>query len=232
MFQGLNRLVGSVAVFSSVGVARPIPTIGTRTDYGYTPVATHMNEQWTEFATALESGDPDRVNAVVDDIKDMDLGERIDLFDVCFDELTEMYAAADDGYVRQSVVRVAERLVPGIPTVMTLDTDDRSIGANEADVRDQTDALCGFLHEAITDHDGRVRQSAKRALKDVCRTYDSLDDEETVEAIAHELRRMADEYSGKQRKHLLEAKEDTEFTLQSLLGRIVEGFREEFKEEL
>jgi len=75
-----------------------------------TPVATYMNEQWTEFATALESGDPDRVNAVVDDIKDMDLGERIDLFDVCFDELTEMYAAADDGYVRQSVVRVASVL--------------------------------------------------------------------------------------------------------------------------
>ena len=191
-----------------------------------------MNEQWTEFATALESGDPDRVNTVVDDIKDMDLGERIDLFDVCFDELAEMYAAADDGYVRQSVVRVAERLVPGIPTVMALDTDDRSIGADEADVRDQTDALCGFLLEAITDDDGRVRQSAKRALKDVCRTYDSLDDEETVEALAQELERMADEHSGKQRKHLLEANEDAKFALQSPLGRIVDEFHEEFGESL
>ena len=197
-----------------------------------TPVATYMNEQWTEFATALESGDPDRVNAVVDDIKDMDLGARIDLFDVCFDELTEMYAAADDGYVRQSIVRAAERLIPGIPTVMALDTDDRSIGADEADVRDQTDALCGFLLEAITDDDGRVRQSAKRALKDVFRTYDSLDDEETVEALAQELERMADEYSGKQRKHLLEAKEDAEFALQSPLGRIVDEFHEEFGESL
>ena len=187
-----------------------------------------MNEQWTEFATALESGDPDRVNAVVDDIKDMDLGERIDLFDICFDELTEMYAAADDGYVRQSIVRAAERLVPGIPTVMALDTDDRSIGADEADVRDQTDALCGFLLEAITDDDGRVRQSAKRALEDVFRTYDSLDDEKTVEALAQELERMADEHSGKQRKHLLEANEDAEFALQSPLGRIVDEFHEEF----
>ena len=197
-----------------------------------TPVATYMNEQWTEFATALESGDSDRVNAVVDDIKDMDLGERIDLFDVCFDELTEMYAAADDGYVRQSIVRAAERLIPGIPTVMALDTDDRSIGADEADVRDQTDALCGFLLEAITDDDGRVRQSAKRALKDVFRTYDSLDDEKTVEALAQELERMADEHSGKQRKHLLEANEDAEFALQSPLGRIVDEFHEEFGESL
>ena len=191
-----------------------------------------MNEQWTEFVAALESGDPDRVNAVVDDIKDMDLGERIDLFDICFDELTEMYAAADDGYVRQSIVRTAERLIPGIPTVMALDTDDRSIGADEVDVRDQTDALCGFLLEAITDDDGRVRQSAKRALKDVFRTYDSLDDEKTVEALAQELERMAGEHSGKQRKHLLEANEDAKFALQSPLGRIVDEFHEEFGESL
>ena len=197
-----------------------------------TPVATYMNEQWMEFATALESGDTDRVNAVVDDIKDMDLGERIDLFDVCFDELTEMYAAADDGYVRQSIVRAAERLIPGIPTVMALDTDDRSIGANEADVRDQTDALWGFLLEAITDDDGRVRQSAKRALKDVFRTYDSLDDEKTVEALAQELERMADEHSGKQRRHLLEANEDAKFALQSPLGRIINEFHEEFGKSL
>jgi hypothetical protein len=143
-----------------------------------------------------------------------------------------MYAAADDGYVRQSIVRVAERLVPGIPTVVALDNDDRSIGATETDVRDQTDALCGFLLEAITDDDGRVRQSAKRALKDVFRTYDSLDDEETVEALAQELERMADGHSGKHRKHLLEAKDDAEFALQSPLGRIVDEFHEEFGDSL
>jgi len=191
-----------------------------------------MEDQWTEFTTALESGDSDRVNEVVEDVKDMDLGERIELFDLCFDELTEMYAAAEDGYVRQSIVRVGEQLVPGISTVMAVDNDDRSIGADEADVRDQTDALCGFLLEAITDDDGRVRQSAKRALPDVFRTYDSLEEEETVEALAHELESMADEYSGKRRKHLLEAREDAEFALQSQIGRIIEGFHEEFGDPL
>ena len=169
---------------------------------------------------------------MIEDVKEMGLEERIELFDVCFDELTEMYAAADDGYVRQSIVRAAERLIPGIPTVMALDTDDRSIGADEADVRYQTDALCGFLLEAITDDDGRVRQSTKRALKDVFRTYDSLDGEKTVEALAQELEHMADEHSGKQRKHLLEANEDAKFALQSPLGRIVDEFHEEFGESL
>lgn len=196
------------------------------------PAITHMDDQWASFATALESGDSDRVNEVIDDVKDMDLGERVELFDVCFDELTALYAAADDGYVRQSIVRVGERLVPGIPTVMAIDSDDRSIGADEADVRAQTDALCGFLLEAITDDDGRVRQSAKRALQDVSRTYDSLEEEETVEALARELDSMADEYSGKRRTHLLEAKEDAEFALQSPLGRIVDGFHEEFGDSI
>ena len=65
-------------------------------------------------------------------------------------------------------------------------------------------------------------------LKDAFRTYDSLEDEETIKALAHELDRMADEHSETQRKHLLEAKEDAEFALQSPLGRIVDEFQEEF----
>jgi hypothetical protein len=213
-------------------VTRPILALEPALIMDMTPIGTHMNEQWTEFATAIKTSEPDQVNEVIDDIKDMDLGERIELFDVCFDELTGIYAGADDGYVRQSVVRVVERLVPGIPTVVALDNDNRLPGVDEADVRDQTDALCGFLLEAITDDDGRVRQSAKRALKDVFRTYDSLEDEETVKALAQELERMADEHSETQRRHLLEAKEDAEFALQSPLGRIVDEFQEEFGESL
>jgi hypothetical protein len=196
------------------------------------PVATDMNQQWAEFSAALESSEPDRVNEVIDDIKEMSIEERSELFDVCFEELTWLYTATADGYVRQSVVRVADQLVPGIVAVAALNNEDRSIGAEEAGIRNQTDALCGFLLEAITDGDGRVRQSAKRALKDVFRTYDSLNDEDTVEALARELESMADEHSGKQREHLLEAKEDAEFALQSSLGRVINEFHEEFGESL
>jgi len=56
--------------------------------------------------------------------------------------------------------------------------------------------------------------------------------ESMVEALAYELERMTDGHSGKQRKHLLEAKEDAEFALQSPLGRIVDEFHEEFGESL
>ncbi|MEF8900520.1 MAG: hypothetical protein V5A25_04790 [Halovenus sp.] len=43
---------------------------------------------------------------------------------------------------------------------------------------------------------------------------------------------MDEQHSRKQRKHLLEAKEDAEFALQSPLGRIVDEFHEEFGESL
>jgi hypothetical protein len=156
-----------------------------------------MQDRWARFATALGSGESDRVNDVIDEIGDMSLDERIELFKLCFDEVTQMYETADDEYVRQSLVRVADQLTPGIPAVMALDNDDRSIGAGEADIRDQTDALCGFLLEALTDNDGRVRQSVKRGLQDVFRTYDALGDEETLEGLVVEPDEMAAEASGK-----------------------------------
>ena len=189
-----------------------------------------MYDRWSQFATALESGEPDRVNDVIDEIGEMDLDERVELFDVCFDEVTQTYEAAADGYVRQSLVRVADQLTPGIPTVMAVDNDDRSIGADEADIRDQTDAIGGFLLEALTDDDGRVRQSARRGLQDVFRTYDALGDEETLEALVIELEEMAAEAEGKQQKHLRETKADAEFSLRSGVARLVEGFEAEFDE--
>jgi len=191
-----------------------------------------MHQRWSDFAPELESGDSDRVNDVIDDINDMDLDERLELFNSCFDELAQLYEAADDGYVRQSVVRVANQLIPGLPTVMALDNDDRSIGTDEAELQDQTDALCGFLLEALTDDDGRVRQAAKRGLKDVFRTYDALDDEATLEALVIELDEMAGETSGTQAKHLREAKEEAKSSLQSGVARLVEGFEEEFGDSL
>jgi len=191
-----------------------------------------MHDRWPDFAITLESGESDRVNDVIDEIGDMSLDERIELFDVCFDELTQLYEDANDGYVRQSLVRVADQLVPGLPTVMALDNNDRSIGADEAAIRDQTDALCGFLLAALTDDDGRVRQAAKRGLKDVFRTYDALDDEETLDALAVELDEMAAEASGTQAKHIREAKDEATFALQSGIARLVEGFQDEFGDSI
>lgn len=193
-------------------------------------VATVMEERWNEYTVALESGESDRVNGVIDEIKDLGREERLQLLEICFDDLTDIYADSDDGYVRQSVVRVVDSLWMGIAMVVAIEND--SVSISREDVRKWNDTFCGFLLEALTDDDGRVRNAAKRALKDCFRTYDSLEDRETIEALAVELDEMAAEYSGKQRKHLLEAKEDAEFFLQSGFGRIVQGFQKEFGDSL
>ena len=191
-----------------------------------------LDEQWEEFADALQSSDSDQVNDVIDDIKDIDLNERMVLFNSYFDDLVEIYRASDDGYVRQAVVHVTEQLVPGIPVVVALDAEEPSLNADADDVRTQTDTLCGFLLETMTDDDGRVRQSAIRALQDVFRTYDSLEDEETIHALAQELESMAADASGPKRDHLLEVRDHATHTLQSSLGRIVREFQTEHDEFL
>jgi len=62
--------------------------------------------------------------------------------------------------------------------------------------------------------------------------YDSLEDEETIKAFAGELEKMAAVYSDKRQKHLLEAKANAEFFLQSGFDRLLEGFQEEFGDSL
>jgi hypothetical protein len=190
-----------------------------------------MEQQWDEFAATIRSGNSEQVNETIDEIKELELEERVRLFEICFDELTTIYSQSDDGYVRQSTVRVAEQLAPGIALVFAVTDSDRSMETDIETVREQTDALGGFLLETLTDEDGRVRQSAKRGLKDVFRTYDSLEDKETIKAFAVELAEMATNYSDKRRKHLLEAKEDAEFFFQSSFGRILESFQKEFADE-
>ena len=189
-----------------------------------------MNDRWAEFEAELRSADSDRVNDVIDEIGDMDLDDRFAFLAANFEAMTDLYADRDDGYVRQSVVRVADRLVPGLAVVVAVDNDDRPFDASIDEIRARTDDLCGFLLEALTDDDGRVRQSAKRGFRDVVRTYEALEDEQTIEALIGELEAMAEQSSGTQREHLLETRDDAAFHRQSGLGRILERFQAEFEE--
>jgi len=190
-----------------------------------------MTTQWEEYDPELRSGDADRINAVVDEIKDMSIMERTEAFEDCFAGVTDLYESHEEGYVRQSCVRVIQQFAPKLPAAVNLQSSDVETPPAET-VHDQTDAVCGFLLEALTDDDGRVRQSAKRALKDCVRAYDALDETATIEGLIEELETMAADASGKQAKHLREAKEDAEFFMQSGLGRIIEGFQKEFGDTL
>jgi len=190
-----------------------------------------MTTRWAEYEPELRSGNADRINSVVDEIKDMGVMESADLFEECFEGVTDLYESHEDGYVRQSCVRVAQQFAPRLPAAVNLQSMEVESPPTET-IHDQTDAICGFLLEALTDEDGRVRQSAKRALKDCVRTYDALDETTIIEGLIEELDSMAAEASGKQEKHLREAKEDAKFFMQSGIGRIMEGFQKQFGDEL
>lgn len=187
-----------------------------------------MDQRCKEYAGALKSSDPDRVNPVIDELQDMEVDERAQVFNSCFDNFSAIYADSSDGYVRQSVVRATEQLVPRLEVVAWIDDDDLEEWLGDTSVeelRNQTDTLCGFLLEAVQDEDGRVRNAAKRGLRDVFRCYDGVDDTETIKALITELDDIADQYTDKREKHVLETKEDATFFLQSTGARILEGFQ-------
>lgn len=190
-----------------------------------------MTVEWADYEPALQSGDADQTNDVINEIKDMGVIERAEIFDECFEGVTSLYQTHDDGYVRQSCVRFVEQLAPKLPAAVNLQSEGVESPSAET-VYHQTDAVCGFLLKALTDDDGRVRQSAKRALQDAVRTYDALEETETIEGLIDELETMAASASGKQQQHLLEAKEDAEFFLQSGIGRMIQGLQKEFGDEL
>jgi HEAT repeat protein len=165
-----------------------------------------MDVSWRYVLEAVESGDPDRVNDATDRIGDLNPEARLELFESGADELVAIYEGSDDGYVRQSVVRAVDEFSPGMVLGVRVADDEAAI----ADVRAHLDTACGFLLVAIQDEDGRVRQAAKRALKDVYRGYRSIEDTETVEGVAEELGALAEGYEGSRREHLLDSKADAE----------------------
>ncbi|MFW6437168.1 MAG: hypothetical protein ACOCYZ_06005 [Halococcoides sp.] len=183
-----------------------------------------MIDNWAEIDAAIRSNDADRVNDAIDRIGALDLDERLATFDARFDALASIYEQSEEGYVRQSVVRVVDELLPGLPTVTVVDDDD--VAETPETVGQRLDTAAGFLIEALQDDDGRVRQSAQRALKDVFWGYDAIEDGETVDAIASELADLADQYEGSRRNHLLEAKMDAEHLLGPPGGRLIESIRE------
>jgi hypothetical protein len=185
-----------------------------------------MGELRTEVTNAIRSSDPDEVNEAIDRIEDLDQGERLQLFDVVFEELVSLYDQTDDGYVRQSVVRAVDAMTPGLAIAFNVTHEESDVGTTKTNVEETLDTATGFLLDAIQDDDGRVRQSAKRALKSIYRGYEALDESEAVAALAAELEDLADSYEGSRRDHLLESKQDAEFFRQPTGSRLVETVQE------
>ena len=174
---------------------------------------------WTEYEPELASGDVDRVNSIID--------ERVDRFDDLVVGATDLYSESNDGYVRQACVRFVDALAPSMAAAVN--PQDKLTGTDvESTIYSQTDETCGFFIEALTDDDGRVRQSAQRGLEDACRTYETLEDSETVEAVAAELAELAEDHEGAISESLLEAKQQIESTGVAAVGQLLRDAAAEF----
>jgi hypothetical protein len=107
-----------------------------------------MRSSKAEFEAAITSGDADRVNDAIEEVREAETAERAHLFVSSVEEFTHYYYV-DDGYQRLSVVRFLRQLYgPPVPV-------------------EYRDVFWNLLCDAISDEDGRVRQAAEKAIDKV-----------------------------------------------------------------
>jgi hypothetical protein len=152
-----------------------------------------------EFIEDVNSGDPDKVNAALEEVRVMELEKRADLFVECFDDLVAVYNEGD-GYQRLSVVRFLRDLsVPQLP----------------AEYRDK---LWEFYLEAIQDDDGRVRRSTGKGIQGFAVKNQYVGEE--IEPLKTDLERVAKKHTDKKREHIEEAIHQLESLLRSPIDKM------------
>ena len=168
-----------------------------------------------ELLSELASGDSEAVNDMLDRLSGLDIEARAEHFEVLFSKSIDLYDRSDDGYVRQSVVRAVQKLMPGIVAAYNA-VDNRVQTELTVDgVRERLETGCDFLIHAIQDEDGRVRRSAQRALKDGFRAYDTLEDNDRLSSMRDELSGLVTEVDSERKPHIEEAIADAEYFLRS-----------------
>lgn len=160
----------------------------------------------------LRSGDTDRVNDVLDRVEDAESETKARLLSACFDGCRKVYEEADDGYVRQSVVRFFSAADPHLGTASTHGTTD--LKPNELDLTNETDdyrdALVEFYLTALRDEDGRVRNAVKREITPLSMRYEMLGEQARLEALLSRLDDLADDVADEKRDHVVSVREEVQ----------------------
>lgn len=186
-----------------------------------------MENPGEAITAAIHSGEADQVNQTIDDLGEVDPGERIRVFESCFDRCRELYRETD-GYQRQSVVRILETLTPATGLAAYV-IDDGSRFPDDVSRETFEDAMARatpLFIEALGDDDGRVRRAAILGIKDVCVGYDMAGEDEPIQAIVAELDDLLAQESGAAQKHIQEAREQAAFYLQPSGERLFTAIQE------
>lgn len=170
---------------------------------------------------ALESGATDRVNDAIEAAEDADTETQVQLLSECFDACRRLYNNSEDGYQRQAVVRFLDVADPNLAVgsvnigressaanaASELTPEDLDLGAGMDDYRD---ALVEFYLTAIRDEDGRVRNSAVRAIRLLAIQYEMLGEDVRLEALSSRLDDLTSDTTGEKRKHIADLREDVQ----------------------
>lgn len=179
---------------------------------------------------ALASGEPGRANRVIDLVDSLAVEERAATFDDYFEVARTVYEA-DDGYVRQSAVRFAEALHPGLAlrAVGRLDRPDPVPGEfTLADAGRHRRQVRGLFLEALVDDDGRVRRAASKGLKTVAVAADVIDEREELETLLADLETLAAEADAE--AHVAEAHDQITFYLDRAPSLVSDGVLDQLRQ--
>lgn len=167
------------------------------------------------IADALASGETDRTNRVIGMVEGLSVEERAAVFDDYLSVARTVYGH-DDGYVRQSAVRFADALHPGLAlrAVGRLDTANPVPGEYTlADAAHHRRRLRELFLEALVDDDGRVRRAAIKGLKTVAVAADVIDERDELESLLADLEAVAAEADGEAEAHVADASDQIAFYL-------------------
>lgn len=187
-----------------------------------------MDQTPEAFAAALSSGDTERVNRAINEVESMELEERAALFGDCFKMCRDCYETTD-GYQRQSVVRFAASLYPRLAyrTVGADLTDEALPGEWTLDeIATHRDRLRGLYLEALADDDGRVRQAAAKAIKELALTAEMIGADAELQAMMDELETLANDSDDSTQKHVEQAYENVAFHAEKPGSLLPNGIRD------
>lgn len=161
-------------------------------------------------ADELGMGDTAETNRIIDAIDELETSERYRLYHDLLSACRPVFADAEDGYVRQSVVRALREAYPGVERtpggVSELNVDNASRTAVAA----QRGRHVAFLLDALDDPDGRVRVAAADAFDLLAVGLGMADLVDERDRIAADLESLATNQPEAKRTHTEQAREALE----------------------
>ena len=111
-----------------------------------------MDDRREAVLNAVRSSDADQASDAIDRIKEIP-DERARVLEVGFDEFVKTCGDSEDGYVRQSVVRITEVSLSGLEITFMVGEEGR-VGGDAVTEPELLDSSAGFLLEAVRNDDG------------------------------------------------------------------------------